>query len=170
MTTSRVRKLAGAMAKANGQDFEAAIEALCQVYQHHDLLELNKRYEPYKRVGRGSGTSFKGVHTGKSGCDFEIFLCTGKAGHLEAKSRESERIPKDALDPTQQAQLERRVRWGQLALVLVRLQGIWYLIDYRRWHEGDRMSHNHGQLAEIGVKLVVKDGIPNLLTPLLTWD
>lgn len=168
--SDRVRRLAGAMAKSNGANFEAQIEQLCEVYKQHDLLELNKRYEPYKRVGRGSGTSFKGVHIGKSGCDFELWLYNGKAGHLEAKSRESERITKDALDDTQQAQLQRRVNWGQLALVLVRLQGVWYLIDYARWHEGDRMSHNHKQLEEIGVKLNVKNGIPDLLTPLLTWD
>ena len=170
MTTSRARKLAGSMAKANGQSFEAQLELLAAAYARHGLLELCKRYEPYKRVSGGAGSVFKAVYTSKSGCDFEIWLSDGRAGHIEAKSREAERISKDALDEVQQAQLQRRVDWGQLALVLVRLQGIWYMIHYSRWNEGDRQSHNHKQLEEIGYKLKVVDNIPDLLTPLFGTD
>lgn len=165
--TTRARKLAGAMAKANGASFEAQLELLSAAYARHGFMELCKRYEPYKRVSSGAGSTFRAIYAGKSGCDFEIWLCDGRAGHLEAKSREAERIPKDALDEAQQAQLQRRVDWGQLALVLVRLQGVWYMVNYNRWHEGDRKSHNHEQLAEIGWKLKVTDGIPDLMTPLL---
>jgi hypothetical protein len=40
------------------------------------------------------------------------------------------------------------------------------MIHYSRWNEGDRQSHNHKQLEEIGYKLKVVDNIPDLLTPL----
>jgi hypothetical protein len=80
------------------------------------------------------------------------------------KSREAERIPKSAIDETQAAQLQRRADWGQIAWVVVRLRGVWFRVDWARWNDGDRKSHNAKQLAEIGTELpVVHGGLPDLL-------
>lgn len=128
---------------------------------HAGLAEICKRYEPYKRVSSGSGSTFRGTYLGKAGCDYEIHLLNGRSGHLEVKSREGERIELTAVDTTQTAQLKRRLEWGQLALVLVRLANVWVLVPFQRWlwdADGkllERKSHNLRQLLEIGVQLEV---------------
>lgn len=155
--------LAGLQAKRNGADAESQIENIANIYAHQGLAEICKRYEPYKRVS-GGAKSFKAVYAGKSGCDFEIWMSDGRAGHIEMKSREAERIAKDAIDETQAAQLQRRADWGQIAWVIVRLRGDWFRVDWARWNEGDRKSHNAKQLGEIGVLLpVIHGGLPDLL-------
>lgn len=167
--------VAGLAAKRNGQAAEDILEHTAARLLHAGLAEINKRYEPYKRVSSGAGSTFRGCYLGKSGCDYEIHLMNGKSGHMEVKSREGERIDISAIDETQTAQLLRRLEWGQLALVLVRLQGSWYLVDFRRWlfdvqgKPYDRKSHNVKQLNEIGVLLdtigsclMLEDGLRKL--------
>lgn len=139
----------GKSAKVNGADAEAKVEEMAAEYLRHGRAEICKRYEPHKYVGRGNGF-FKAVYLGKSGCDFEVYLPDGRAGMLELKSRSGGRITKDALDPFQQAQLRRRMLWGHISKVLVRLDDEWIIVDYRRWHEGDRKSHNRDQLVALG--------------------
>lgn len=154
--------LAGLNAKRNGADAEAQIEMIANVYLNEGTAEICKRYEPYRRVSGGSKT-FKAVYAGKSGCDFELWLPDGRSGHVEMKSREADRISKDAIDDTQAAQLTRRMQWGHLAFVVVRLRGVWYRVAWSRWHEGDRKSHNTKQLEEIGVLLPIRSGLPDLI-------
>lgn len=147
------KNMSALAAKRNGASAEEEVEALAARLLLENKAEINKRFEPYKRVGGGTAGGFRAVNIGKSGCDYEILLPDGRAGHLEVKSREADRITKDALDPVQQAQLARRVAWGQLAIVLVRLKGVWFVVNYANWHLGDRKSHNATQLEEIGVRL-----------------
>jgi hypothetical protein len=154
--------LAGLEAKRNGADAEAQMEMIANVYMNEGTAEICKRYEPYKRVSGGAKT-FKAVYAGKSGCDFEIWLPDGRSGHIEMKSREADRITKDAIDDTQSAQLTRRMQWGHIAGVVIRLKGIWYYVDWSRWFEGDRKSHNVKQLGEIGTVIPLRSGLPDLL-------
>lgn len=146
-TTAAARQ--GKKAKVNGADAEAKVEEMCLSYLQRGLAEIGKRYEPHKRVGHGRGF-YKAIYLGKAGCDYEVYLPDGRAGMLELKSRDGVRITKDAVDAFQQAQLARRLAWGQIAKVLVRLNGTWVIVDYSRWHEGDRKSHNEEQLLAIG--------------------
>ena len=155
--------LAGLEAKRNGADAEAQMEMIANVYLNEGTAEICKRYEPYKRVSGGAKT-FKAVYAGKSGCDFEIWLPDGSSGHIEMKSREADRISKDAIDETQAAQLTRRMQWGHIAGVVVRLRGIWYYVEWSRWFEGDRKSHNVKQLEEIGQLIPLRSGLPDLLS------
>ena len=155
--------LAGLEAKRNGADAEAQMEMIANVYMNEGTAEICKRYEPYKRVSGGSKT-FKAVYAGKSGCDFEIWLPDGRSGHIEMKSREADRITKDAIDDTQSAQLTRRMQWGHIAGVVIRLKGIWYYVEWSRWFEGDRKSHNVKQLGEIGTVIPLRSGLPDLLS------
>jgi penicillin-binding protein-related factor A (putative recombinase) len=154
--------LAGLEAKRNGADAESQIEMIANVYLNEGKAEICKRYEPYRRVS-GGAKSFKAVYAGKAGCDFELWLSDGRSGHMEMKSREADRISKSAIDDTQRRQLERRAAWGHLAFVVVRLRGVWYRVDWARWEEGDRKSHNAKQLQEIGVLLPLRSGLPDLL-------
>lgn len=154
--------LAGLEAKRNGADAEAQLEMISNVYLNEGTAEICKRYEPYRRVS-GGAKSFKAVYAGKSGCDFEIWLPDGRSGHIEMKSREADRISKSAIDETQTRQLDRRLAWGHIAGVIVRLRGVWYYVDWARWGEGDRKSHNAKQLAEIGTLIPIRNGLPDLL-------
>lgn len=158
--------LAGLEAKRNGADAESQVEQIANIYLNDGTAEICKRYEPYKRVS-GGAKSFKAVYAGKSGCDFELWLPDGRSGHMELKSREADRISKSAIDETQSRQLTRRMQWGHLAFVLVRLRGVWYRVDWARWGEGDRKSHNAKQLEEIGMKLTIKRGLPDILEGLI---
>lgn len=159
----------GLQAKRNGQSSEEVVDSTARQLLALGIAEINKRYEPYKRVSSSNGsTTFKGVYLGKSGCDYEVFLRDGRAGHMEVKSREGARIELSAVDPLQAAQLTRRVTWGQLAWVLVRLSGEWFIVPWARFIADDqgqpyaRKSHNAEQLKQIGFALVEADGVLNL--------
>lgn len=159
-----IQSLAGLSAKRNGQSAEDIVEATSDYYKAQGLAELLKRYEPYKRVSSGSASTFRGVYAGKSGPDYEIWLYNGKGGHLEVKSREADRIPISAIDEEQARMLSLRMAWGQLAYVLVRLRGTWFLVSWYRWRLDEngvvykRKSHNAIQLEQIGRKIPVING------------
>lgn len=154
------KSLSGYKSKKNGQSAESILEETALYYKERGEAEILKRYEPYKRIGGGSqGGMFKAVYTHKAGADYSVWLSDGRAGMLEVKSRESERISIGAIDEEQKAMLERRDKAGQLALILVRLKGEWYLISFKRWYFDEtgesytRKSHSKKQLKEIGLKL-----------------
>lgn len=153
----------GLAAKRNGQSAEEVVEKTAEYLAEQGLADLEKRYEPYKRVSRGSGSTFRGVYLGKSGCDYEIWLPDGRAGMLEVKSREGIRIETSAVDSKQAEQLSRRARWRQLAFVLVRLSSNWFLVPWSNWMHPERKSHNLEQLGQIGFKLSESNGILNLM-------
>lgn len=160
--------VAGLAAKRNGQSAEELIDNTAAVLLQRGFAEVCKRYEPYKRVSSGSGSTFRGCYLGKSGADYELWFSNGQAGHLEVKSREATRIEIGAVDDFQTAQLDRRVKWGQLAFVLVRLSGEWFLVPWSLWRcdaKGEaykRKSHNREQLSEIGLSLSVVAGVLSL--------
>lgn len=156
-------QVAGSLAKANGRSAEEEVEEIAALYASDYRCEMSKRYEPYRRVSGGQGGSFRAIYLGKSGCDYELWLEDGRAGHVEVKSREADRVAKDVIDDTQKAQLNRRLAWGQLAIVLVRLRGVWFAVNFSKWHNGDRKSHNAEQLEELGVKLgATPDFLPHI--------
>lgn len=157
--------LSGLSAKLNGADAESAVNMIANLYLQEGSAEICKRYEPYRRVGSG-GKVFKATYTERAGCDFELWLPDGRAGHIELKSREADRIPKSAVDDMQSAQLSRRLAYGHLALVLVRLRGVWFIVSWDKWGDGERKSHNAKQLEELGVKLPLRSGLPDILAGL----
>jgi len=154
------KSLSGYKSKKNGQSAEDQVEQSAIHYREAGQAEILKRYEPYKRIGGGGrGGMFKAVYTGKSGCDYSIFLPDGRAGMIEVKSREAERIYISVIDELQRAQLKRLYEWNQLSLILVRMRGEWYLISYFNWYFNEngephsRKSHSIKQLSEIGMRL-----------------
>lgn len=158
------KSIAGSVAKANGADAEQQLLDIADIYARDFRAEICKRYEPYKRVGGGGSSTFRATYTHKAGCDFELWLPDGRSGHIEMKSREADRVSKDVIDETQKAQLHRRLAWGQLALVLLRLKGDWYLINFSNWNNEPRKSHTGPQLLEIGaVRVPLTAGLPDFL-------
>ena len=90
------------------------------------------------------------MYTGKAGADYSIFLPTGKAGMIEVKSRDSDRISISAVSDDQVQQLRKLKEFNQLAYVLVRLKTRWFIVDFANWLRHDRKSHTALQLAQIG--------------------
>jgi len=156
------RSLGGLKAKRNGADAEGMVEMIANVYLHEGKAEICKRHEPYRRVSSGK-KAFKAVYAGKSGCDYEIWLRDGSSGHIELKSREGVRINKNAIDSSQAEQLTRRVKWNQIAWIIVRLKGEWFRVEWEKWDSGTRKSHNRTQLEEIGSCVPLKGGLPDIL-------
>ena len=150
------KKLAGLRAKRNGQRGELIMEQTAKFVQ--DAL-IYKRYEPYKRISKSAGKSFRAVYTEKSGCDYSVFLRDGRAGMIEVKSRQS-RINKSAIDETQHHQLLDLKALGHFAYVLIFIEGNWVLIDYHTFLDTDQRSYTFEQLLSIGGHHIIEeDGI-----------
>ena len=148
------KRLAGLRAKRNGQIAEHVLEKTASCFG----ALIYKRYEPYKRVSKGGGKSFRAIYTEKSGCDYSFFLPDGKAGMIEVKSRQS-RINKSAIDEVQHTQLLDLLSLGHLAFVLIYISGEWVLVDYYKFISTEQKSYTLEQLLTIGVHLEVEDGI-----------
>ena len=120
-------------AQRTGVEAEALVERMGAEYLRAEYANIRKRSEPYRRIGGvGKGAVFRAVNTGASGPDFELWLADGRAGLLELKSRKGSRVPLDAVGGAQALALRRCVSWGHLALVLVRLDGVWTVVRRRR--------------------------------------
>ena len=148
------KRLAGLRAKRNGAIAEQVLSDTAKAVP----ALIYKRYEPYKRVSKGGGKTFRAVYTEKSGCDYSIFLPDGRAGMIEVKSRQT-RINKSAIDETQHHQLLDLLSMGHLAYVLIFIEGEWVLVNYYKFISGPRKSYTLAQLLEIGVPLTVENGI-----------
>ena len=143
------KSAAGLRAQRQGKTAEEQILEIGAFYLQHGIAELCKRHEPYKRVGSGKNC-FHAVYSEKAGCDFEIWLPSGKAGYLECKSREGLRIQKSAIDPYQWEQLDRRVSWGQIAVVLVRLDNKWFICPWIKFRDYEKKSFTEADLLAVG--------------------
>lgn len=158
------RGLAGLKSKRAGQDAETLLEAQGSVYAAGGRACLWKRHEPYKRLGgRPLKSGFRAVYTGKAGCDYHIILPNGRGGLLELKSRSGDRVRIDAVDELQTQELALASAWGHIAYVVVRLGEEWYTIQYEDWARSDRKSHSRAQLNEIGRRVPMHGGLPDIL-------
>lgn len=144
-------------AQRSGANAEYLVEQMGLEYESQSLARIRKRHEPYKRVGGVKNGMFKAVNTGASGPDFEVWLSDGRAGLLEVKSRKGKRIPLSAIGGAQAHDLKQMLEWGHLALVLVRLEGEWYLLSFSAWTHETKRSLNAGDLVEQGVHLRTDD-------------
>jgi len=148
-TPPTARSNAGLRAQKQGKSAEEQILEISAFYLQHGIAEINKRHEPYKRVGSGKNC-FHAIYSDKAGCDFEIWLPGGKGGYLECKSREGMRIQKSAIDPYQQEQLDRRLEWGQIAVVLIRLDGVWFACSWKKFRDFEKKSFTVADLLQVG--------------------
>jgi len=146
------QQLSNREAQQSGANAEHLVEQAGIIYESTMRARIRKRYEPYKRVGGvGKSGMFKAVNTGASGPDFEVWLDDGRAGLMEVKSRKTGRVQLGAVGATQACDLARMSHWGHLALVLVRLEAEWYLVDYRAWTHEKKRSLNNEDLNRQGI-------------------
>ena len=157
-------------AQRTGADAEALVESIAQEYERAGRAHLRKRYEPYRRIGRVmKGGTFRAVNIGSSGPDFELWLSDGRAGLIEVKSRKAARVPLAAVGDAQSLALRRCAEWGHLALVLVRLEHEWFLLDFMAWTHHKKRSLNRTDLATQGIQCPVDAlGRPDFLSVLPT--
>jgi len=155
-------------AQRSGANAEYLVEQIGVHYEARLRARVRKRYEPYKRVGgAGKNGLFKAVNIGASGPDFELWLSDGRAGLLEVKSRKGNRVTLSCVGEAQAMDLTRMSYWGHLALVLVRLVGEWYLIDYRAWTHETKRSLNAHDLEIQGVHVPLNEhALPDFLAVL----
>ena len=151
------QQLSNREAQRSGANAEYLVEQIGLDYEAEQVARIRKRHEPYKRVGGVKNGMFKAVNTGASGPDFEIWLSDGRAGLMEVKSRKGKRIPLSAIGGAQAHDLNQMLEWGHLALVLVRLEGEWYLISFRAWTHETKRSLNASDLIAQGVHLRVDE-------------
>ena len=152
-------------AQQSGVEAERQVELVGVAYEREGLAHIRKRAEPYRRVGSaGRGGAFTAVPTGSGGPDFEVWCADGRAGLMELKSRKGGRVPLAAVGDAQAQALARCVAWGHLALVLVRLEGVWWLVDYSAWTHVSKRSLNATDLDAQGALVHMReDGLPDIL-------
>ena len=162
------RAVAGKRAQRAGRSAEEQVLSMAALYLQRGHAEVIKRYEPFARVSKSAAGAWRGVYAGPAGPDFEIWLPGGKAGMIEMKSRDADRIAISAIDPYQKATLARLTRGGHLALILVRLRDRWFLIEYSEWEIEYRKSHNAATLTQHGVEVLMSPEGPDYLSALHT--
>jgi hypothetical protein len=161
---SRGHRAANREAQQSGANAEYLVEQAATLYATQGRANVRKRYEPYRRVGGVKEGLFKAVNIGASGPDFELWLDDGRAGLMEVKSRKGKRVQLGAVGGPQAEALERLSRWGHLALVLVRLAGAWYLVDFRAWTHASKRSLNEDDLERQGARVdITPHGFPDFL-------
>jgi len=158
------KRQASSEAQQRGSSAESLVIESAAHYLRAGRCLLRKRYEPYRRVGGVKEGLFKAVNIGASGPDFELWLDDGRAGLMEVKSRKGKRVQLGAVGGPQAEALERLSRWGHLALVLVRLAGAWYLVDFRAWTHASKRSLNEDDLERQGARVdITPHGFPDFL-------
>lgn len=162
------KRQASSEAQQRGSSAESLVIESAAHYLRAGRCLLRKRYEPYRRVGRaGKNGIFKAYPTGTSGPDFELWLSDGRAGMIELKARKENRIRLADVSPPQAAELDRLTLWGQVALVLVWLEGDWFLVDWRAWTHEKKRSLNAQDLSVQGAPVTIDPyGLPMWLDSL----
>jgi len=152
-------------AQQSGVDAERQVELVGAAYEREGRAHIRKRAELYRRVGSaGRGGAFTAVPTGAGGPDFEVWCADGRAGLMELKSRKGGRVPLAAVGAAQAQALARCVAWGHLGLVLVLLEGVWWLVDYAAWAHPSKRSLNAVDFEAQGALVQMRaDGLPDIL-------
>ena len=163
----RNHRAANKEAQRSGANAEYLVEQAATLYRVRHEAEVRKRHEPYRRVGGVKDGLFKAVNTGASGPDFELWLSDGRAGLMEVKSRKGKRVQLGCVGTPQSEALGQMVAWGHLALILLRLAGEWYLLDFRAWHHPTKRSLNAEDLETRGARVhETEHGFPDYLASL----
>lgn len=112
------RRFAGKKSKAQGDYFEALIEAGCNFYRDRKVADIEKTPEPMRPIKDLGGGKFIAHYTKAAQADFKGFLFGGQTVMFEAKHTDTGRMEQDRVTPDQAERLERAVEYGALAFVL----------------------------------------------------
>lgn len=112
--------LIGRRSRAEGQQFEATIEASCQYYSLRGLAEIEKTPEPTKQLGpKGPDGHFTACYAKKAQPDYKGTVRGGRAVVFEAKHTDKDRLQQSAVTPEQEKRLDRHAALGAECFVLV---------------------------------------------------
>ena len=112
------RCYAGKKAKAQGDYFEALIEAGCEYYRDRRIADIEKTPEPMRPIKDLGGGRFIAHYSKAAQADFKGFMYGGQTIMFEAKHTDTGRMDQDRVTPDQAERLERAVEYGALAFVL----------------------------------------------------
>lgn len=112
--------LIGRRSRAEGQQFEATIEASCEYYRLRGLAEIEKTPEPTKQLGpKGPDGHFTACYSKKAQPDYKGTLAGGRSVVFEAKHTDKDRLLQSAVTDEQEKRLDRHAALGAECFVLV---------------------------------------------------
>ena len=169
------RRSAGHRAYENGRTLEARLEALKYYYQNAEKFEIEwvRNYEATSKFKGRKSNPAEHQHV-VSPCDFSFFCgktCDYLCGMVEAKSRNGNRINKNAVSVHQRMQLWRLEKLNQFGFVCVSLidtndEAKIFMVPIKNWFRGEKTSHNCEDLDNIGYRCnMVLDPETNMLLP-----
>lgn len=112
------RSFAGKKAKAQGDYFEALIEAGCDFYREHRVADIEKTPEPMRPIRDLGGGKFIAHYTKAAQADFKGTLFGGRSIMFEAKHTDTGRMEWDRVTSDQADRLERAREYGAVSFVL----------------------------------------------------
>lgn len=136
MTAEQYRAhLQGKVNRAQGEHFEAYIDASCVHYDLQGEAFIEKTPEPMKPIqamDRKRGI-FKAVYTKAAQPDYKGTMKGGQAVCFEAKHTSADRIKQDAITADQWEALDKHEAMGALCFVLVSLGHRFYRVPWSKW-------------------------------------
>lgn len=121
--TKEDRRARGYMAKRHGQQLEALVDTACDLYRHAGIADIEKTPEPMRPIQtteemRARGR-FVAVYEKRAQPDYKGVLDGGRCICFDAKYTDADRIQQNAVSDAQRERLDRMVKMGGLAYVLV---------------------------------------------------
>lgn len=112
------RRFAGKKSKAQGDYFEALIEAGCDYYRDHEVADIEKTPEPMRPIKDLGGGKFIAHYTKAAQADFKGLMSNGRGIMFEAKHTDTGRMEQDRVTSDQAERLERAMKFKGIAFVL----------------------------------------------------
>ena len=143
------RRFAGKKSKAQGDYFEALIEAGCNFYRGRKVADIEKTPEPMRPIKSLGEGRFVAIFEKQAQPDYKGTLAGGQAVMFEAKSTATDRITQDRVTEDQAERLSRCAELGGLAFVLCQFaSGQVYKLPWGVWQ---------GMQGRFGVKYITEE-------------
>ena len=136
MTAEEYRaSIQGKRNRAQGLQFEAIVDDVCDHYRLMGLAHIEKTPEPMKVIGvinRKMG-HFKAVFEKAAQPDYKGTMQGGRPVVFDAKSTETDRIQQKAVTPEQWEALDLHEEMGAWCFILVSLDWKYYRVPWAKW-------------------------------------
>lgn len=143
------RRFAGKKSKAQGDYFEALIEAGCNFYRDRKVADIEKTPEPMRPIKRLAEGRFVAIFEKQAQPDYKGILAGGQSVMFEAKSTATDRITQDRVTEDQAERLSRCAELGGMAFVLCQFaSGQVYKLPWSIWEN---------MQGQFGVKYITEE-------------
>lgn len=130
------RQLQGARAKAQGQQFEARLNAAFEYYRAQGIAAIEKTPEPMRVVKNLGNGKFVAFFEKKAQADYSGVLAGGEAITFEAKYTSTGRLEQSRITPEQSKYLDERYKLCSLCYVLAGFaSGRVYRVPWDVWRD-----------------------------------